>query len=384
MLVQNRREFVKTTAAAAGALGLGAACGPYDDQGGDVPAPMSILVLGGTGFIGPHMVRYAVSRGHTVTLFNRGMTNTHLFPDLEKLVGDRDGNLTALEGRTWDAVIDNSGFVPRLVRDSATLLAESGRYFFVSSLSAYKDLAPDGITEDYEVGRLDDPTVEERTAETYGPLKALCEEVVREVFGDRANIVRPGYIVGPGDNSDRWTYWPVRVSAGGDMLAPGVPDFPFQFIDARDLGAWMVRMAEEHVSGVFNAVGPTEALDMGTFLETCREVSASDTVFHWVDSDFVEEQGVAFPIWTPRRGVFGGIHTVDISRAVEAGFTSRPIAETIGDTLEWWNGLTEEDRPGGAMSSGLRKPPELGFGPATIEAMMEVEAAVLEAWAARG
>lgn len=207
--------------------------------------------------------------------------------------------------------------------------------------------------------------MEERTGETYGPLKALCEEAVQDVFGDRANIVRPGYIVGPGDNSDRWTYWPVRVAAGGDMLAPGAPDFPFQFIDARDLGAWMVRMIEERVAGVFNAVGPTEALDMGTFLETCREVSGSDTVFHWVDSGFVQEQGVVFPIWTPRSGSFGGIHTVDISRAVEAGFTSRPIAETIGDTLEWWNGLTEEDRPGGAMLSGLRKQPELGFGPAT-------------------
>ena len=382
MFIQNRREFLKTTAAAAGALGLGVACGQSGDQEADGPAPMSILVLGGTGFIGPHMVRYATARGHTVTLFNRGRTNTHLFPELEKLVGDRDGDLTALEGRRWDAVIDNSGFVPRHVRDSAALLADLGRYMFVSSISAYKGLVTEGITEDYDVGRLDDPTVEEVTNETYGPLKALCEEAVQEVFVERANIVRPGYIVGPGDNTDRWTYWPVRVAAGGDMLAPGTPDQPIQFIDARDLGAWMVRMIEDGIGGVFNGVGPTHAVDWETFFRTCREVSGSDAEFHWVDSDFLQEQGVSFPIWAARDSSYGGVHSVDVSRAVGAGYTNRPIQETIGDTLEWWSGLTEEDRPGGGMFSGLRKPPELGFEPAAMEAMMEVEAAVLEAWAA--
>ena len=383
MLVQSRREFVKMSAAAAGAIGLGAACGPYGDEGGGTPAPMSILILGGTGFIGPHMVRYAVSRGHTVTLFNRGRTNTHLFPDLEKLVGDRDGDLTALEGRRWDAVIDNSGFVPRHVRDSATLLADSGRYMFVSSISAYKDLTPPGITEDYEVGRLDDPTVEEVTGETYGPLKALCEEAVQDIFGDRANIVRPGYIVGPGDTSDRWTYWPVRVAAGGDVAVPGTPEDPVQLIDARDLGGWMVRMVENGVGGVFNGVGPAEPVNMREMLEACRKVSGSEAVFHWVDAEFVAEQGAMFPIWDSTTGDWGGAHLVDLSRALETGYTSRPIAETISDTLEWWNGLGEEDRPGGAMRSGLRKPPDLGGGPATMEAMLEVEAALLEAWAGR-
>ena len=388
LMWQSRRDFLKTSAAAAGALGLGVACGPYGDQGDDAPAPMSILVLGGTGFIGPHMVRYAVSRGHTVTLFNRGQTNTHLFPDLEKLVGDRDGNLSALEGRRFDAVIDNSGFVPRHVRDSATLLADSGRYVFVSSISAYKDLTPPGITVDYEVGRLEDPTVEEVTGATYGPLKALCEEAVQEIFGERANIVRPGYIVGPGDNTDRWTYWPVRVAAGGDMAVPGVPEDPVQFIDARDLGGWMIRMVENGVGGVFNGVGPAEPVNMREMLEACREVSGSDAVFHWIDAGFVAEQGARFPIWDLMTGDFGGAHQVDLSRSIETGYTSRPIAETIRDTLEWWNTLGEEDRPGGAMRSGLRKPPDLGGGPATMEAtmeaMMEAEAALLEAWAARG
>jgi len=380
---QSRRDFLKTTATAAGALGLGVACGPYGDAGGDVPALMSILVLGGTGFIGPHMVRYAVSRGHTVTLFNRGQTNTHLFPDLEKLVGDRDGQLGALAGRRWDAVIDNSGFFPRHVRDSATLLADSGRYLFVSSISAYKDLTPHGITEDYEVGRLEDPTVEEMTNTTYGPLKALCEEAVQEIFGERANIVRPGYIVGPGDTSDRWTYWPVRVAAGGDVAVPGSPDDPIQFIDARDLGAWMVRMMEDEVGGVFNGVGPAEPVDMAAFLESCRQVSGSDAILHWLDAEFVAEQGARFPIWDPPSGDWGGAHLVDLSRALATGYTSRPIADTIRDTLEWWNTLTGEDRPGGAMRSGLRMPPDLEFGPATMDEMRAAEASLLAAWAER-
>ena len=379
--LQNRREFLKTTAAAAGAVGLGLARDGADAD--SPPSPLSILVLGGTGFIGPHMVRYAMSRGHTVTLFNRGRTNPHLFPELEKLVGDRDGNLAALEGRRWDAVIDNSGFVPRLVRDSAELLADSGRYMFVSSISAYQNLTPDGITEDYPVGRLDDPTVEEVTGQTYGPLKALCEEAVQEVFGDRANIVRPGYIVGPGDPTDRWTYWPVRVSMGGDMLVPGTPEDPVQFIDARDLGSWMVGMLENEVGGVYNAIGPVEPLNMGSMLETCREVNGAETVFHWVDAEFIQEQNVFFPIWNPTTGDFGGAHRVDISRAIATGYVSRSVADTVRDTLEWWNGLGEEDRPGGALRAGPRRPGARGGQPVSTEEMLEEEAALLAAWAAR-
>lgn len=380
---QNRREFLKTTATAAGAVGLGLAGGLAGAPGSGAPAPMTILILGGTGFIGPHMVRHAVSRGHTVTLFNRGRTNPHLFPELEKLVGDRDGNLEALEGRSWDAVIDNSGFVPRHVRDSAELLSESGRYLFVSSISAYKDLALPGITEDYEVGRIDDPTVEQVTGATYGPLKALCEEAVQEVFGERANIVRPGFIVGPGDPSDRWTYWPVRVSMGGDMAVPGAPGNPVQFIDARDLAIWVVGMLESGVGGVFNGVGPAEPLNMGTFLETCRDVSGGDAVLHWVEAGFIREQNIFFPIWSPTTGDFGGAHLVDISRAMATGYRSRPLADTVRDTLEWWNGLTDEDRPGGALRAGPRKPGAMGGQPMSTEEMLRLEAELLEAWATR-
>lgn len=380
----DRRDFLKTTAAAAGAVGFGAACAPSDEPDSG-PSPMSILILGGTGFIGPHMVEYAMERGHTITLFNRGRTNTHLFPDVEKLVGDRADNLTALEGRTWDAVIDNSGFIPRHVRASAAVLADSGRYAFVSSISAYKDLATPGITEDYEVARLEDPAMEEADDwdnSTYGPFKVLCEEAVQEVFGDRANIVRPGYIVGPRDGTDRWTYWPVRVAAGGDVAVPGTPADPIQFIDARDLAQWVVRMMENGTGGVFNGVGPDEPVDMETMLEACRDVSGSDAAFHWIDDfAFLQEQSAYFPIWAPPEGDFAAVHMVSNAAAVAAGYTSRPIADTIRDTLAWWNDEALPDRPDG-MRNGLRTA-EMERGPATVDAMREAERALLEAWSAR-
>ena len=384
MALWDRRDFLKTTAAAAGAVGFGGACAPSDEPDPG-PSPMSILILGGTGFIGPHMVEYAMERGHTITLFNRGRTNTHLFPEVEKLVGDRADNLTALEGRTWDAVIDNSGFIPRHVRASAALLADSGRYAFVSSISAYKDLATPGITEDYEVARLEDPAMEEADewdGSTYGPFKVLCEEAVQEVFGDRANIVRPGYIVGPRDGTDRWTYWPVRVAAGGDVAVPGTPADPMQFIDARDLAQWVVRMMENGTGGVFNGVGPDEPVDMETMLEACREVSGSDAAFHWIDDfAFVQERSAYFPIWAPPEGDFAAVHVVSNAAAVGAGYTSRPVADTIRDTLAWWNDEALADRPDG-MRNGLRTA-DMERGPATVEAMREAERALLEAWSAR-
>lgn len=379
-----RREFLKTTAAAAGALGIGAACTAGTDSPPAPPSPLSILILGGTGFIGPHMVEYAMARGHTLTLFNRGRTNTHLFPDVEKLVGDRANDLAALEGRTWDAVIDNSGFIPRHVRESAALLADSGRYAFVSTISAYKDLATPGITEEYDVARLEDPALEdtdEWDGATYGPFKALCEEAVQEVFGDRANVVRPGYIVGPRDGTDRWTYWPVRVAAGGDVAVPGTPEDPVQFIDARDLAQWIVHMMEDGIGGVFNGVGPAEQIDMATMLETAREVSGSDAAFHWMEFEFVREQGAFFPIWAPPEGDFAAVHKVSNAAAVAAGYASRPVADTIRDTLAWWNEEALADRPDG-MRNGLRTR-EMERGPAAMEAMREAERALLEAWRAR-
>jgi 2'-hydroxyisoflavone reductase len=323
--------------------------------------------LGGTGFIGPHMVRYAQSRGHTVTLFNRGRTNTHLFPDVEKLIGDRDGDLTALEGHEWDAVIDNSGYVPRHVRDSAQLLSRTtGQYLFISTVSVYGDFATPDFDEDYPVGTLDDPTVEEVTGETYGPLKALCEQAVQEAFQDHATIVRPGYIVGPGDPSDRWTYWPVRVAHGGEMIAPGAPTDPIQIIDARDLTAWTVRLVEQGTSGVFNGVGPGSRMGMGDMLEAARSTTGSDAEFTWVGADFLNDRGAIFPIWNAPTGEYAALHQVDGSRALAAGLTHRPVAETVRDTMEWWNSQDAE------RQARIR-----------MEERMERETALLEEWHSR-
>ena len=241
----NRRAFLGSSTAALG-LGLGTrelgATSSHTSLSPDTRDPsqtLRILVLGGTGFIGPHQVRYALDRGHTVTLFNRGRTNSHLFPGVEKLVGDRDGGLDPLRGRQWDVVLDNSGYEPRIVRDSARLLADAvGQYLFVSTQSVYADRSIIDQDETGAVGMADRP---EEEWEGYGPLKALCEREVQEVFSDRATIVRPPVIVGPGDGSDRFTYWVDRIHRGGEVLAPGSPDDPTQFVDVRDLTHWMVR-----------------------------------------------------------------------------------------------------------------------------------------------
>jgi 2'-hydroxyisoflavone reductase len=327
------------------------------------------------------MVRYAQSRGHTVTLFNRGRTNTHLFPDVEKLRGDRDGDLAALEGGEWDAVIDNSGYVTRHVRDSAQLLSGAvGQYLFISTVSVYGDFATPNFDEDYPVGTLEDPTVEEVTGETYGPLKALCEQAVQEVFQDHATIVRPGYIVGPGDPSDRWTYWPVRVARGGEMIAPGAPSDPIQIIDARDLTRWTIQLVEQGTGGVFNGVGPETRMGMGDMLETARNTTGADAEFTWVSADFLQDQGAFFPIWNAPTGEYSALHQVDGSRARAAGLTYRPVAETVRDTLEWWNGQDAERQS--QMRAGLRVG-DMGFGPAAMEVVLEHETALLEAWHSR-
>ncbi|MGE0554706.1 MAG: NAD-dependent epimerase/dehydratase family protein [Gemmatimonadales bacterium] len=376
----SRRTFVKIGAATAAGLALAPwGCAPAAESG---PKPLRILVLGGTGFIGPHMVRRARERGHTLTLFNRGRSNSDLFPDIETLIGDRDGQLDALKGHEWDAVIDNSGYVPRHVRDSAQLLAGSARqYLFISSVSAYASLANPGITEESPLGTMPDPTVEEVTGETYGPMKVLAEQEVQKAFPNGTTIVRPGYIVGPGDSTDRWTYWPVRVAAGGEVLAPGDPAAPIQVIDARDLAAFAVHLLEQGTTGAFNAVGPAAPLPMSQMLDTLKSVSGSDASFTWVDQDFLVERGAQFPIWSPTTGAYGGVHTVKTDHSIAAGLTHRPLAETTADTLAWWNGLDAERRA--AMRSGLRLPPELGPQPASLEAQREVEKKLLEAWKRR-
>jgi nucleoside-diphosphate-sugar epimerase len=269
-----------------------------------------------------------------VTLFNRGETNADLFPETEKLRGDRDGGLTALEGREWDAVIDPSGFVPRLVRDSAELLRDSaGHYVFVSSISVYREPYVADFDEDAPVFE-DEPATEE-VLEEYAQLKAACERVLAEVVPDAHASVRSGLIVGPHDPSGRFTYWPLRVAAGGDVLAPGPPERKVQFVDARDLGEWMVHVAEERIPGTFNAVRQAEPF--GELLEICRDVSGSDARFVWMDESFLLDREVGqwmeLPLWLA--GEEAPFLQADVSRAVGAGLRFRPVDETVADTLAW-------------------------------------------------
>ena len=294
----SRRSFIGWSAAAVGALGL-----PAPPVAGRGSRPRRILVLGGTGFIGPNVVRTALAGGHTVTLFNRGRTNTHLFPELEKLVGDRDGKIGALRNREWDVVIDNTGYVPRHVRDSAQLLKGAvERYLFTSTRQVYADFTAPDKTEDAPLATIDDPMTEEVRG-NYGPLKVLCEQEVREAFGTRATIVRPTAVAGPADRSDRLTYWPVRIDGGGEVLTPGDHTDPIQYIDVRDLAAFMIRLVEEDVPGTFNAAGPEADLSIAEFVYGIRAITSARVRFTWVPAAFLTEQGVLprrhMPLWTP-------------------------------------------------------------------------------------
>jgi 2'-hydroxyisoflavone reductase len=307
---------------------------------------MRILFLGGTKFLGRHAVGAALARGHEVTLFNRGRENPDLFPEAERLRGDRDGGLGALVGREWDAVIDTCGYVPRVVRQSARLLADKvGLYVFVSSVSVYADFTKPR-DEGGPVGVVPDESVEEVTGETYGPLKFLCERAVEEALPGRAVSVRAGLIVGPHDPTNRFGYWIRRVARGGEVLAPGDPARRIQLVDARDLGEWMVLTAERRQAGVFNAVGPDYPLTMGEFLGVCREVSRSDARITWVGEDFLLANGVEpwghLPLWLASSDErFRFFLEVEAGRARAAGLTFRPLAETVRDTLAWQRGQGE-------------------------------------------
>jgi 2'-hydroxyisoflavone reductase len=298
---------------------------------------VKLLVLGGTKFLGRHAVDAALAGGHEVTIFTRGQTNPELFPEAEHLHGDRDGDLGALAGRTWDGVVDTSGYVPRIVRQSAELLRDAvGRYVFVSSISVYADFSGP-ITEATPVAELEDPDTEE-ILESYGALKAACERVVEEAYGDRSARVRAGLIVGPYDPTDRFTYWPRRIAAGGDVLGPGEPGAPVQFVDARDLAAWLVRLALGGPGGVFNASGPAEPLTFAELLDRARVAIGSDANVVWTEEQRVLDAGVQpwteLPLWLPGTD-YAGMARADISRAVDAGLRFRPVEETVLDTLAW-------------------------------------------------
>jgi len=307
---------------------------------------MRLLVLGGTKFLGRHVVDAALAEGHDVTIFTRGQTNPDLYPEVEHLLGDRDGNLDALAGGRWDGVVDTSGYVPRIVRRSAELLRESvERYVFVSSISVYADFSVP-IDESSPVAELDDPDTEE-VLEHYGALKAACERVVEEVYGERSARVRAGLIVGPYDPTDRFTYWPRRIAAGGDVLGPGRPDAPVQFVDARDLARWLVTLALAGPGGTFNATGPAEPLTFAELLERSRAALGSDANVVWLDDDRVTAAGVQpwteLPLWLPGED-HAGMARADISRALAAGLRFRPLEETVADTLAW-DRTVPGDRP---------------------------------------
>ena len=299
---------------------------------------MKLLVLGGTRFLGRHLVDAALGRGDVVTLFNRGQSQPGLFPTVESLQGDRDGGLAPLAGRTWDAVVDTCGLVPRIVRQSAQVLkGQVGHYTFVSSCSVYAGASVLGQDESAPVGTLADESVEEVTAESYGPLKERCERVVEDAFPGRAAVIRAGLIVGPHDYTDRFSYWPRRIAAGGDVLAPDGPDNPVQFVDGRDLAEWILRLAERGTPGTYNATGPERPLRIGEFLDACRSVTGSGARFVWADEAFLLEHAVAayseMPLWVPRQAL--GFNTFDCRRALAAGLSFRPLARTIADTWTW-------------------------------------------------
>jgi len=329
---------------------------------------LRILVLGGTRFLGRHFVEAALAAGHTPTLFHRGRTNPDLFPGVERITGDRDGGLGGLAGRTWDAVLDPSGYFPRVVSASARALAGSAaRYLFVSSISVYAEPLAVGLDESAPVATLADPTVESITGETYGGLKALCEQAVRDVYGDRATVVRPGLIVGPHDTTDRFPYWPRRLSRGGEVLAPGRPDAPTQFVDVRDLAAWMLRLLERDVPGTFHATGPASPLTLGECLSRIAAAVGGDARFTWVSEAFLREQRVQpwleVPLWLHEADQ--AMDRVSIARARAEGLEFRPLEDTARDTLAWERTL----------------PPDARAAPPALRP--EREAEVLAAWAAR-
>jgi 2'-hydroxyisoflavone reductase len=352
-MTTTRRDFLKTSAVVGGALGIGV----IPSLGGTAQAaqqrpvqraakPLRILILGGTGFIGPHQVRHARERGHTVTLFNRGRTNPGLFPDVEKLQGDRAvGNYESLKGKSWDVVIDNPTTIPRWVRQAGEVLkGHANQYVFISTISVYAANATPNADETDAVATTTEPESEE-AGRLYGPLKALSEREAEKAFPGKTTVIRPGLIVGPGDLTDRFTYWPVRLARGGEVLAPGDPTDPVQIIDARDLAEFSIRVCEDGTTGVYNVTGPKSRLTISEMLGGIRAVMSTDAYLTWVNADFLAAQRVRpwsdMPVWVPPRGGSAGFAQRSIRKAVEKGLTFRPFADTVRATLEFYEAQPE-------------------------------------------
>jgi 2'-hydroxyisoflavone reductase len=307
---------------------------------------MKILLLGGTRFIGKTIVETAVAKGHEVTLFNRG-NRPEMFPGLERLTGDRETSLEALKARTWDAVIDTCGYVPRIVAQSVKLLKQqTAHYTFISTLDVYDHTVPGEIDETHPTKLWEDESVED-IQQVYGPMKARCEQIVREHFPDRSLIVRCGLVAGPGDHTDRVTYWPHRLARGGEVLAPGDPDAPIQFIDVRDLSEWIVRMVETRQAGTYTATGPAQPITVGSFLKHCQEAIGSGAHLTWVDDDFLlrHEVGswIEIPMWIPRKENIDSLMSLNVMKAQKAGLTYRPLQDTILDILTWDRSRSDDD-----------------------------------------
>ena len=367
----SRRQFIKISAVASGALGFGISESKL--FGKKFVKPMNILILGGTGFIGPNQVRYALNRGHKVTVFNRGKTHPGELPkEVEQLIGDRNGKIDALKDRRWDVVIDNPTTLPAWVRDAAQLLKGNvERYVFISTISVYADTSK-GVDENAPLAKYEGPDAFKETLEamkgsgykTYGPLKALSEKEAEKWFPGKTLIIRPGLIVGPRDETDRFTYWPVRIDRSGEVLAPGDPSDPVQFIDSRDLAEWTIRMIENRETEIYNATGPAKALGIGGMLDGLKSALNSNAKLTWAPAEFLRQQKVEawsdMPVWA---GDELGMARTDISRALGKGLTFRPLAETARDTLAWFKSQPQD------RQSKLR-----------ASLTLEREAEVLAAW----
>jgi 2'-hydroxyisoflavone reductase len=402
----SRRDFIRSaTVAAAGLAIAGHASAQSSPQPSTQPpakdpprAAKSVLILGGTGFLGPAVQEAALARGYAVTLFNRGRSETlrhnrdrpsNVMKGVDVLYGNRDPNKTAdadnegveglkvdpnspkglsqLVGRKFDAVVDTSCYYPRMAKASAELLAPNVKqYLFISTISVYKDNSKPGADTSAEIATTPNPTSEQMSNESYGPLKALCEQAVSAELPGRTTVVRPGYIVGRRDSSKRFLSWPVRASQGGVMIAPGSPDDPIQVIDVRDLAEFCMELIDKRVMDTFDATGPTKGLTWGKTLEACKAASTNDATLTWIPADFLEKQGVmdAMPIWIPPVSEYAGFHTRNVDKSVKAGMKLRDIADTSKDSLAWYQGLPEKLQP-----AVVRE-----FAP-------EREKAVLEAWA---
>lgn len=363
-----RRTLLQLAAAGAAAAALPAF--------GRKIKPLKILILGGTRFIGLHMTSLALERGHQLTFFNRGKTHTDKFPEIERIKGDRNGEIDGLKDRKWDVVIDNSGYVPRHARLSAGLLAPNVRqYIFISSISVYPNFA-EPRDEKSAVGKLKDETVEKVDGETYGPLKALCEQAVEKAMPGRTCVIRPGLIVGPDDNTDRFTWWPARAARGGEFIAPGSPGDAFQIIDVRDLAAFTIKVAEENVTGTYNLVSNPNGFKFGELTNACIAAAneqakpATAPTATWIPADFLEAQKVEpwseMPVWLPPKGDEAAFAGTSNAAALAKGLKISPLEKTVDDTMAWHLARPAEERE--KLKSGIAP---------------EKETAVLAAWKAK-